>query len=44
MTALGTLICGALGCSRRRHVSGEGRIRYAFCLEHTLAYLRAFAA
>lgn len=44
-TALGTLLCGRLGCSRRRHVSGEGRVVYKFCLAHTLERLTAaFAA
>ena len=44
MSALGTTQCGHLGCMRRRHVSAEGRIVYAFCLQHTLERLRWFAA
>lgn len=44
MTALGTIFCIQLGCTRRRHVSAEGRVRYAHCLAHALEHMRAFAA
>ena len=41
---LGQTTCAALGCSRRRHVTAEGRAIYTFCWAHVQKYLRAFAA